>query len=105
MSFQARSAFPEAFVRPPKACLGKKGPLSPDQVAQFFDKGYLVVPNVIDHDLIARLKDEWSQKVNQLVEELYAAGKIKNKHEDKDLFTRMIHIDQEYPGNLYTKVC
>ena len=33
-----------------------------------------------------------------LVNRLHAAGKIKKKHEDKDFFTRMIHVNKEFHG-------
>ncbi len=53
---------------------------------------------LVEHDLLARVRAEWEQRADVLVEKLYAAGKIKEKHSDKDFFTRLIHVHKEFPG-------
>ena len=64
----------------------KPGQLSQEQLKHFFEKGYLILTDFIDHDLLRRLKLEWEGKANDLIEELYKSGKIKNKHEKEDFF-------------------
>ena len=93
--------YPEAFTVPPQPQPKDKKPgqLTQEQLDEFFDKGYIIVKDLIDKDLIARLRKEWEDEANGLIEKLYKAGKIKNKHEDKDFFHRLIHINKEYPGN------
>ena len=76
----------------------KPGQLSQEQLKHFFEKGYLILTDFIDHDLLRRLKLEWEGKANDLIEELYKSGKIKNKHEKEDFFHRLIQVDKEFPG-------
>ena len=52
----------------------------------------------VEPDLLARVRDEWEIRVDIMVERLFAAGKITNKHADKDFFTRLIHVHEEFPG-------
>ena len=93
-------AYPETFTVPPKQQpeLGKPGQLSQEQLREFFDKGFIVVKDIIDLDLLERLRKEWEAEANELIEGLFKAGKIRNKHEDKDFFTRLIEVNKEYPG-------
>ena len=93
-------AFPEVFTVPPKEQPKQKKPgqLSEEQLKQFFENGYIVLNDLIDLDLLDRVRKEWDEKADELIQSLYKAGKIKNKHEDKDGFSRLIHVDKEYPG-------
>ena len=52
----------------------------------------------MEPDLLARVRKEWEVRVDVMVERLFAAGKITRKHADKDFFTRLIHVHEEFPG-------
>ena len=52
----------------------------------------------MEPELLARVRDEWEVRVDIMVEKLFAAGKIRNRHADKDFFTRLVHVHEEFPG-------
>ena len=52
----------------------------------------------VDHDVLNRAIKGWEKQVDDLVEELFAAGKIKEKHADKNFFSRLTHVNKEFPG-------
>ena len=39
-----------------------------------------------------------TQLVDDLANRLYAAGKITNKHESESFYTRLIHIEKQFPN-------
>ena len=94
----AANAFPEVFTVPPSPQAEVRKGLSEEQLRQYFDEGFVIVEDFIDQDLLNRVKKEWEDETNELVEKLYKAGKIKEKHQDQDFFHRLIHVDKEFPG-------
>ena len=52
----------------------------------------------VDHGLIDEVIEEWKGKVDEIAENLFKAGKIKNKYEDEDFYHRMMKINEEFPG-------
>ena len=76
----------------------KPGQLSEEQIRHFFDKGWLMVPNLIEPEVLKSVKAGIERQINELADRLYAAGKIQNKHEDKGFFQRITHIEHEFPG-------
>ena len=98
---EVKKAFPESFTVPPKQPDEKKpGQMSQAELEHFFEKGFVILKDVIDRDLLERLKKEWEENANKIINDLYEAGKITNQHEDKDFFHRLIHVDNEYPGKV-----
>ena len=53
--------------------------LSEDQVAQYFEDGYLIVEDVFAADELQPVMDEFEDIVDEWAERLYAAGKIEDK--------------------------
>ena len=42
---------------------------------------------------------------DRVIDRLYDAGKITDKHEDKDFFTRLVHVHKEFPGKGKAVIC
>ena len=72
--------------------------LSPDQLKQYHDDGFLIVRDVFDRQELAPLKEEINQQVDELAQGLFQAGKITNLHEDKDFYHRLTALERDYPG-------
>ena len=88
-----------AFTTPPSEPLEKKpGHLTSEQVKHFFEKGWVIIPDLVEKSALEKVKDGISEQVTELANRLHDAGKIKCKHDDKDLFSRMILIEEEFPG-------
>ena len=68
------------------------------QVQQFRDDGFLIVEDVFTRSELQPAMDELAEMVDRFVERLYAAGRLSNRHRDKDLHSRLIAIDKEFPG-------
>ena len=70
--------------------------LSPEQVAQFEDQGYLVVEQLFDP--VADLDpiiEEYKGVLNRLTEDLYSKGEISSLHAELPFSKRLIKIYQE----------
>ena len=70
--------------------------LSPEQVAQFEEQGYLVVEKLFDP--VADLDpiiEEYKGVLNRLAEDLFEKGEITSLHEDLPFGQRLIRIYQE----------
>ena len=72
--------------------------LSEDQVAQYFEDGFLIVEGVFTEGELRPVMDEFEDIVDEWAERLYAAGKIGDKHEGEDLYTRLASLEKEWPG-------
>lgn len=85
------------FSTPPLHQPEKPGQLTDDQIKSYFEKGWLLIENFFDKKLLETVKVGISKQVDELVNKLYEAGKIQNKHEDKGFFQRMTFIEKEFP--------
>ncbi len=72
--------------------------ISQQQLKQFFDDGFLIVEGMFTKEELRPAMEELDRMVDRLAEHLFAAGRIGNKHSDKDLYTRLTAIDKEFPG-------
>eukprot|EP00095_Tigriopus_kingsejongensis_P003043 maker-scaffold971_size75022-snap-gene-0.7 protein:Tk03043 transcript:maker-scaffold971_size75022-snap-gene-0.7-mRNA-1 annotation:"phytanoyl- dioxygenase domain-containing protein 1 homolog" len=90
--------FPLVYTQAPERSPRQKEALTPEQIQEFFSAGFLIVHNVIENELIEELKVEWEERADQLIEKLFQAGKIRDKHENIDFFHRMIKINEQSPG-------
>ncbi len=98
---QQPAAFPEVYTKAPELPeprVAKPGYMTKEQLDHFFREGYVVLENFIDTKMLEQVKKELEDQVEDIANKLVAAGKIKNKHSDKDLWTRMIHLNKEFPG-------
>ncbi|XP_078000823.1 uncharacterized protein LOC144453411 [Glandiceps talaboti] len=94
-----RSEDPSLFTTIPTQPTEKKpGQLTSQQLAQFFEEGYVLVPDYFSREELQPVREAVSSCVDKLVNKLYDAGKIKKKHRDAGLFKRMTLIDKEFPG-------
>jgi hypothetical protein len=75
------------------------GGLTEAQVAQYFDDGFLIVDGLFTPAELQPVMDEIASIVDDLAERLYAAGKIANKHADKDFFHRLTALEQDHKGS------
>ena len=95
----AVEAAPEVYTKPPPQPREKKpGQLSTKQVNQYFDDGFLVVPQLFSPDELKPAIAAIEECVEQLADKLYKGGKIKDKAEGEDFYKRLIHIEAQFPG-------
>ena len=72
--------------------------LSEEQVTQYFEDGFLIVEDVFTRDELQPVMDEFEDIVDDWAERLHRGGKIKDKHEGEDLYTRLASLEKEWPG-------
>ena len=72
--------------------------LSEDQVARYFEDGFLIVEDVFTMDELRPVMDEFEDIVDDWAERLHRGGKIQDKHEGEDLYTRLASLEKEWPG-------
>ena len=72
--------------------------LSREQVKQYFDDGYLIVPDLFTPHELQPVMNEFEQIVDEWADRLYRAGKVTDKHEGEDLYTRLGSLEKEWPG-------
>ena len=51
--------------------------LSPDQIAQFYEDGYLVVPDVLPPEVIDAVKTEYAQVLDRIYSDWQSQGLVK----------------------------
>jgi ectoine hydroxylase-related dioxygenase (phytanoyl-CoA dioxygenase family) len=72
--------------------------LSPDQLKQYHDDGFLIVRDVFNRQELGPLQEEINQQVDELAQGLFKAGKITNLHEGKDFYHRLTALERDFPG-------
>ena len=72
--------------------------LSPEQLDRFREDGCVLVENVFTRAELQPVMDELDSQVGALAEKLFAGGRIQSKHEDKDFYTRLTAIAEEFEG-------
>ena len=60
--------------------------ISDAQIEQYNTEGYTIVENVFPQDDLQPVLDEFDQIVDEFAEKAFKAGKIQNKHSDKNVF-------------------
>ncbi|XP_059146502.1 phytanoyl-CoA dioxygenase domain-containing protein 1-like [Physella acuta] len=92
---------PELFdirAMPEQPKILKPGQLEESLIRQFFEKGYLLVPKFFTEEELEPCRKAIEKMVDDLAQMLYDGGKIKNLYKEQGLFTRLIHIEKEFPG-------
>ena len=74
-----------------------EGPLTQAQHKQFFDEGYVIVHNILPHDLLQAAIAAVDGLVDDLAERLLAAGKITNGHKYAGFQERLSLLEKEFP--------
>ena len=85
-------------TRPPPVKEKKPGQLEEWQIDQYFEKGYVVVPEFFSKEELQPAIDSIKEMVDALAEKLYKAGKIQDKCEDAGFYDRLTLIDKQFPG-------
>ena len=73
--------------------------ISSAQIEQYNKEGYTIVENVFSHDELQPVLDEFNEIVDSFAESAFSAGKITNKHSDKDVFTRLAALEKDFKGS------
>jgi len=92
-------AFPERFdqrAMPAQPDTLKPGQLSGDKIAEFFDKGFLIIDNFFLPSELDACKNDVEKVVEDLAQVLYKAGKISDVYENAGLYERLTLIEKEY---------
>lgn len=91
--------FSDVYSKPPKQPdMAKNGQMTKAQLDHFFNEGYVILHDFLDKELLEKIKIELEGSVENLAERLQKAGKITDTHPDKDLFSRSIFLNEEFPG-------
>lgn len=72
--------------------------LTKEQVDQYVEDGFIIIDNLFSKAELQPVMDEIAELVDELAEELYANGLIKQKYEKEDFYTRLTAIEQACPG-------
>jgi hypothetical protein len=72
--------------------------LTQAQVDRYFDDGFLIVHDLFAPAELQPVMDEIDGLVDELAEDLFAAGKIKDKHAGLGFFERLTALEGEYKG-------
>ena len=69
------------------------------QVKQYNEEGYTIVENVFSKDELQPILDEFESIVNEFAESAFKAGKITNKHSDKDVYKKLAALEKDFKGS------
>ena len=94
-----QDAAPEVYtVRPPPVKEKKPGQIEEWQIDQYFEKGYVVIPEFFSNEELLPAIDSIKELVDALADKLYKAGKIQDKCEDAGFYQRLSLLDKQFPG-------
>ena len=69
------------------------------QIEQYNEEGYTIVENVFSQTELQPVLDEFEEIVDIFAERAFSAGKISNKHSDKDVFKRLAALEKDFKGS------
>jgi hypothetical protein len=72
--------------------------LSDQQLRQYRDDGFLILPGFFTRDDLEPVMDWIDTLVDDLARRLLAAGKIRNQHAGEGFYTRLTRLEEEFPG-------
>lgn len=76
--------------------INQKQPLSPEQMAQWEEEGYLLLKNVVPMPLIEGVRDTFSRVVDGIISELKAGGIIEDEGAELPFETRFARVAGEH---------
>ena len=85
-------------IPPPQPKDKKPGQLSAEQVKQYFNDGFVLVPSFFTKEELKPVMDAIEECVDVLASNLYRGGKIKDKAESAGLYKRLILLESQFPG-------
>jgi len=68
------------------------GSLTAEQIANYDQEGFLVLPSLLSEADMAPAREALSQKVSEIADELLASGMIKDKREGDSFETRLVNL-------------
>ncbi|XP_074649271.1 uncharacterized protein LOC141904564 [Tubulanus polymorphus] len=86
--------FNEVPPQPPK----KPGQLPIEKIKQFFEEGYMVIEDFFTKEELDPCVEAINALVDDLAEDLYKNGKIKNKYKEYGFKQRLTKLNKEFPG-------
>merc|ERR1711963_807250 len=98
---EREETFPDVFntkAMPPPAAQKKPGQLPDHMIRQFFEKGYVVVPQFFEKAELDACREATAEQVEDLANMLYQGGKIKSLYKEHGLFKRLTLIEADFPG-------
>ena len=69
------------------------------QIEQYNQDGYTIVENVFSQNDLQPVLNEFEEIVDTFAERAYSAGKIANKHSDKDVLKRLAALEKDFSGS------
>jgi ectoine hydroxylase-related dioxygenase (phytanoyl-CoA dioxygenase family) len=73
--------------------------ITKDNIDQYNEEGYTIVEDVFSNDELNPVLKEFDEIVDIFANEAFDAGKISNKHEDKNVFKRLAALEKDFPGS------
>jgi hypothetical protein len=73
-------------------------PLTPEQLKQYQEEGFLVVPSFFEESELQPVIDAINAKVERLAQKLKEQGKINDTFEDEGFLTRLTKLEQASKG-------
>ena len=70
-----------------------------NQIEQYNDEGYTIVEDVFSLNELQPILNEFEEIVDIFASRAYDAGKIGNKHSDKDVFKRLAALENDFKGS------
>ena len=70
--------------------------ISQSQIEQYNDEGYTIVENVFSAEELNPILDEFEEIVDDYANKAFEAGKITDKHSDKDVFKRLAALEYDF---------
>ena len=70
-----------------------------NQIEQYNDEGYTIVEDVFSLNELQPILNEFEDIVDTFASRAYDAGKIRNKHSDKDVFKRLAALENDFKGS------
>ena len=98
-SMQAVNVAPDVYnIPPPQPKDRKPGQLTSKQVTQFFEDGYVLVPNLFTKEEMDPVIEGINESVEIVADKLYNAGKIKDKATNAGFYHRLIELEKQFKG-------
>ena len=73
--------------------------ITQSQIDQYNNEGYTIVENVFNQDELNPILKEFDEIVEDFANKAFEAGKITNKHSDKDVFKRLAALEKDFKGS------
>ena len=73
--------------------------ITDSQIKQYNEEGYTIVENVFSEDELNPVLNEFEQIVEEFADKAFKAGKIQDKHSEKNVFKRLASLEKDFKGS------